>query len=57
MNAGVIAESPQQPVEVPQIVTELAAGQPLRAVWRNVLGGLTPDQERIAYYRLLWALT
>ncbi|MDH6141418.1 aminoglycoside phosphotransferase [Kitasatospora sp. GP30] len=36
-----IAEAPQGPVEVPQSVVELAGGQPLRVVWRNVLGGLT----------------
>ncbi|WP_316519991.1 aminoglycoside 3'-phosphotransferase [Kitasatospora brasiliensis] len=29
------------PVETPPIVTELAAGQPVQAVWRNDLGGLT----------------
>jgi kanamycin kinase len=37
----VIAASPQGPVEVPPIVTELAAGRPVRAVWRNEAGGLT----------------
>ncbi|MDH6109371.1 aminoglycoside phosphotransferase [Kitasatospora sp. MAP12-15] len=36
-----IATSPQGPVEVPQIVTEVAAGRPARAVWKNGLGGLT----------------
>ncbi|MGH3416711.1 MAG: aminoglycoside 3'-phosphotransferase, partial [Actinocrinis sp.] len=36
-----IATSPQGPVDVPRIVTELAAGRPVRAVWRNELGGLT----------------
>jgi kanamycin kinase len=36
-----IAEAPQGPVEVPQAVVDLAAGEPLRAVWRNVVGGLT----------------
>jgi kanamycin kinase len=32
---------PRGPVEVPRIVTELAAGRPVRAVWQNELGGLT----------------
>ncbi|MEV6805285.1 aminoglycoside 3'-phosphotransferase [Streptomyces sp. NPDC051132] len=36
-----IASSPREPVEAPRIVTDLAAGQPVRAVWRNELGGLT----------------
>ncbi|MDI3405116.1 aminoglycoside 3'-phosphotransferase [Streptomyces cavernicola] len=37
-----IAMPPQGPVDPPRIVTELAAGQlPVRAVWRNELGGLT----------------
>jgi len=36
-----IATEPKNPVEVPPIVTELAAGRPTRAVWRNDLGGLT----------------
>jgi kanamycin kinase len=36
-----IAASPGGPVESPRIVTELAAGQPARAVWENELGGLT----------------
>lgn len=31
----------QEPVEIPPVVTELAAGRPVRAVWRNELGGLT----------------
>ncbi|WP_329347924.1 aminoglycoside 3'-phosphotransferase [Streptomyces sp. NBC_01261] len=33
--------SPQGPVELPRIVTELAAGRPVRAVSRNEVGGLT----------------
>ena len=33
--------SPQGPVELPRIVTELAAGRPVRAVWKNDVGGLT----------------
>lgn len=33
--------SPQGPVELPWIVTELAAGRPVRAVWKNEAGGLT----------------
>ncbi|MEU1943203.1 aminoglycoside 3'-phosphotransferase [Streptomyces sp. NPDC020125] len=37
----VIATSPQGPVQPPRIVAELAAGQPVRAVWKNELGGLT----------------
>ncbi len=36
-----IATSPQGPVETPRIVTELAAGRPVRAVWLNEAGGLT----------------
>ncbi|MCX4745592.1 aminoglycoside 3'-phosphotransferase [Kitasatospora sp. NBC_01287] len=36
-----IATSPQGPVQVPHIVTELAAGRPVRAVWQNGFGGLT----------------
>lgn len=36
-----IASEPQGHVEVPPAVAELAAGQPIRAVWRNELGGLT----------------
>jgi kanamycin kinase len=32
---------PQTTVEVPPVVTALAAGRPTRAVWRNELGGLT----------------
>ena len=36
-----IATSPQGPVEPPRIVAELAAGRPVRAVWKNELGGLT----------------
>ncbi|MET9888113.1 aminoglycoside 3'-phosphotransferase [Streptomyces sp. NPDC006430] len=36
-----IATSPQGPVELPRIVTELAAGRPTRTVWKNGLGGLT----------------
>ncbi|WP_413804750.1 aminoglycoside 3'-phosphotransferase [Streptomyces sp. OE57] len=35
------ATSPQGPVELPRIVTEFAAGRPVRAVWKNELGGLT----------------
>jgi len=40
-NEQVIATSPQGPVEIPRIVTELASGRPTRAVWRNERGGLT----------------
>lgn len=36
-----IAASPQGEVEVPECVRELAAGQPMQAVWRNEIGGLT----------------
>lgn len=36
-----MAMAPQGPVEVPRIVTELAAGRPVQAVWKNDLGGLT----------------
>ncbi|MDA3625617.1 aminoglycoside 3'-phosphotransferase [Saccharopolyspora sp. WRP15-2] len=36
-----IAAAPQGPVDIPRIVTELAAGRPTRAVWENELGGLT----------------
>lgn len=35
------AAPPNGPVEPPPVVTELAAGQPVRAVWKNELGGLT----------------
>ncbi|MDH6135157.1 aminoglycoside phosphotransferase [Kitasatospora sp. MAA4] len=35
------AATPEGPVEVPEVVTELAAGRPLRAVWENGVGGLT----------------
>jgi aminoglycoside phosphotransferase len=37
----VIASSPRGPVVVPPIVTAVAAGRSMRAVWRNELGGLT----------------
>jgi aminoglycoside phosphotransferase len=37
----VIAQSPQGVVPVPEVVTEVAAGRPVRAVWQNELGGLT----------------
>lgn len=40
-NGLVIATSPQGPVEPPGIVTEIAAGRAVRAVWENELGGLT----------------
>ncbi|MGW2870939.1 phosphotransferase [Kitasatospora sp. NPDC001225] len=36
-----IAAAPQDPVQPPPVVTELAAGRPVRAVWENELGGLT----------------
>ncbi|WP_042423589.1 aminoglycoside 3'-phosphotransferase [Streptacidiphilus anmyonensis] len=36
-----VATFPQEPVEVPEFVVELAAGRPVRAVWRNEAGGLT----------------
>ncbi|MER5652549.1 aminoglycoside 3'-phosphotransferase [Streptomyces sp. NPDC002131] len=36
-----IATAPQGPVEPPPIVTALAAGRPVRAVWENEVGGLT----------------
>ncbi|NYV78668.1 aminoglycoside 3'-phosphotransferase, partial [Streptomyces sp. UH6] len=36
-----VAAPPEGPVEPPPAVVELAAGQPVRAVWRNLLGGLT----------------
>ncbi|WP_218042096.1 aminoglycoside 3'-phosphotransferase [Streptomyces abyssomicinicus] len=36
-----VAAPPEGPVEPPPVVTELAAGRPVRAVWRNLLGGLT----------------
>ncbi|MEV7389936.1 aminoglycoside 3'-phosphotransferase [Streptomyces sp. NPDC091215] len=36
-----IAASPREPVDFPRAVTELAAGRPARAVWKNELGGLT----------------
>ncbi|MEU7062658.1 aminoglycoside 3'-phosphotransferase [Streptomyces sp. NPDC046161] len=36
-----IATSPHGPVRPPRIVTELAEGEPVRAVWQNERGGLT----------------
>ncbi|UGQ11547.1 aminoglycoside 3'-phosphotransferase [Yinghuangia sp. ASG 101] len=36
-----IASPPAGHVEPPRVVTEFAAGRPVRAVWRNELGGLT----------------
>jgi aminoglycoside phosphotransferase len=36
-----IAGKPAEEPEVPPVVTRLARGRPLRAVWRNELGGLT----------------
>ncbi len=32
---------PSDPVPVPAVVAEIAAGRPVRAVWRNELGGVT----------------
>jgi kanamycin kinase len=40
-NGRVIANAPEGQVEVPRIVTELAARRSTRAVWRNELDGLT----------------
>lgn len=40
-NGPVIVMSPQGPVELPRVVTEFAAGRPVRAVWKNERGGLT----------------
>lgn len=40
-NGGVIASEPQGQVDVPPVVAEVAGGGPIRAVWRNELGGLT----------------
>jgi len=37
----VIASEPRDPVDIPPVVAELAAGRVVRAVWRNELGGLT----------------
>lgn len=36
-----LAAPPEGPYETPLIVTELAAGRPVKPVWRNTLGGLT----------------
>lgn len=36
-----IAGPPTATVRVPEVVRELAAGEPIRPVWRNELGGLT----------------
>ncbi|MEU3553956.1 aminoglycoside 3'-phosphotransferase [Streptomyces fragilis] len=36
-----IAAPPDEPVEPPPAVAALAGGRPVRAVWRNLLGGLT----------------
>ena len=33
--------APQGPVEIPPAVTEFASGRPVKAVWKNGLGGLT----------------
>ncbi|MEV8099981.1 phosphotransferase [Kitasatospora sp. NPDC085879] len=35
------ASAPREPVDVPPFVVEFARGRPVRAVWRNGLGGLT----------------
>ncbi|WP_035793651.1 aminoglycoside 3'-phosphotransferase [Kitasatospora mediocidica] len=35
------AYAPEGPTEVPNVVAELAAGRPVRAVWENGVGGLT----------------
>jgi kanamycin kinase len=37
----VIARAPQDPLDVPPAVIEVAAGRPARPVWKNELGGLT----------------
>ncbi|MEU2626454.1 aminoglycoside 3'-phosphotransferase [Kitasatospora sp. NPDC007106] len=37
----IIASTPSGPVEVPSFVAGFARGRPVRAVWRNTLGGLT----------------
>jgi kanamycin kinase len=36
-----VAAPPPADIEVPNAITRLAAGRPLRPVWRNELGGLT----------------
>jgi kanamycin kinase len=36
-----IATFPEGPVEVPECIVEYAGGRPVRAVWRNEVGGLT----------------
>lgn len=36
-----IASAPRDPVETPPAVRDIAGGRPVRAVWRNELGGLT----------------
>jgi kanamycin kinase len=37
----VIAAAPRGAIEVPRAVSEYVAGRPVRAVWRNELGGVT----------------
>ena len=36
-----IAKTPEEPVDIPRIVTQWAAGRTVQAFWRNELGGLT----------------
>lgn len=36
-----IATSSEGPIVFPQVVTEIAAGRPIRLVWKNDVGGLT----------------
>lgn len=40
-NGGMIAYVPEGGTEIPSAVAELAAGEPVVAVWRNALDGLT----------------
>jgi hypothetical protein len=40
-------------VPVPAIVSDIAAGRPVAAVWVDAYG-VAADVERIAYYRRAW---
>ena len=40
-SGSMLAGRPDEPVEIPDVVTRRAAGRPVEAVWRNDLGGLT----------------
>jgi len=51
-----VAATPQGPVDVPRVVCEVAAGEPVKAVWENQAGGLTFQVGRGAGRRFVkWA--